>query len=305
MKTLLLIDANSLIHRCFHALPALNSPKKMATNALYGLSSILLKILKQEKPDFIAAAFDRPEPSFRKKLYKEYKIQRPKPPKELVSQIIESRKLLEKFKIKFFEKPGFEADDILGSLVKKFKKEKDLRIIILTGDLDILQLVKNEKIMVKTFKKGISETFVYNQKAVEQRFNLLPEQLPDFKALVGDASDNIKGVPGIGKKTAAVLLNKYYDLENLFQNIDASQKQKLSEFKEQAFFSKKLTLIEQDIDLKVNLNDLSCKEPDSVLKKYFETLGFKTLISRLNNGQQTTLDMEHASWNTEHRIWNF
>ncbi len=155
MKSLLLIDANALIHRSFHALPAFTSKTGKPTGTLYGLSNILLKILRQDPPDYIVAFFDRPEPTFRKEMYKEYKIHRPKAPDELISQIIEAHNLFAKFNIKTFEKPGFEADDLIGSASHKFKNEKDLKIIILTGDLDTIQLVENYKEITENLKKGV------------------------------------------------------------------------------------------------------------------------------------------------------
>ncbi|MDP3052710.1 MAG: DNA polymerase I, partial [bacterium] len=191
MKTLLLIDANSLIHRSFHALPPFTSPEGEPTGALYGLSSILIKIFKEQKPDYWTAAFDRPEPTFRKKLFKEYKAHRPKAPDELISQLIKAHEVFEKFGIKTFEQAGFEADDLIAALAKHFKTEKELKIIILTGDLDTLQLVDDGKVEVETPKKGVSEIMVYDKKAVQERYGLNPEQLPDYKGLVGDKSDNI------------------------------------------------------------------------------------------------------------------
>src|SRR3989344_8776589 len=142
MKTLLLIDANSLIHRTFHALPPLTAPDGRATQSLYGLSSILLRIFKEDRPEYVAALFDRPEPTFRKEKYKEYKAQRPKAPDNLISQIIEAHTLFEKFGIKTFEKPGYEADDLIATLATKFsaKDKKSLKVVILTGDLDTLQI---------------------------------------------------------------------------------------------------------------------------------------------------------------------
>ncbi len=293
MKTLLLIDANSLIHRSFHALPPFTSPKGEPTGALYGLSSILLKIFKEQKPDYWAAAFDRPEPTFRKKLFKEYKAHRPKAPDELISQIIKAHEVFEKFGIKTFEQPGFEADDLIAALAKHFKTEKELKIVILTGDLDTLQLVKDGKVEVETPKKGVSEIMVYNEKAVQERYGLNSEQLPDYKGLVGDKSDNILGVPGIGPKTAGRLLGEYYSLDNLYQKLKAKKPeefpkkdqklfQKLLDSEKQAFFSKKLVLLDQDIDIPVLLDDLGCRDLGEPLLDYFRQLGFQSLISRIS-----------------------
>jgi DNA polymerase-1 len=292
MKELLLIDANSLIHRAFHALPPFTSPKGEPTGALYGLASILLKIKKEQKPDYWVAAFDRPERTFRKELLESYKAQRPKAPDELISQIIRARELLDKFGIKFFEQPGFEADDLIASLVKRFKKDENLKIIILTGDLDTLQLVADDKVVVETPKKGVSEIIIYNKKAVQERYGLNPEQLPDYKALAGDPSDNIPGVSGIGPKTASRLFGEFHNLENLYQKLKAKkisefpkkdQKlfQKLLDNEKQAFFSKKLVLLNSDIEIKTTLENLRCQELNDSLLEYFKQLGFQSLIARI------------------------
>ena len=296
MKTLILIDANSLIHRCFHALPPLTGPNNQPAGALYGLSNILLKIIREQKPNFIAAFFDRPEPTFRKEIFNEYKIHRPKAPDELVSQIIEARNLVEAFGIKFFEAPGFEADDLIGSAAEKFKNEPDLKIIILTGDLDSLQLVENDKVVAETFKKGISETIIYNEEAVKERYDgLLPSQIADYKGLVGDPSDNIPGVMGIGPKTAAPLIKNYGSLENFLEKGGVEKNyEKIIKSKDIALLSKKLAIIRRDAPL--NINDLSelkydglSKIPPSArsgeggIENYFEKLGFKSLIKRIQN----------------------
>ncbi len=295
MKTLLLIDANSLIHRCFHALPPFTTKEGQPSGALYGLSSILIKILHPDKkdgslgingelPEFIVAFFDRPEPTFRKEVFKEYKAHRPKAPDELVSQIIEAHKLFEEFEIKTYEIPGFEGDDLIGTGTEKFRKEKDLKIIILTGDMDATQLVENDKVVVETIKKGISETIIYNEQAVINKYGIMPKQLPDYKGLVGDASDNILGVPGIGPKTASPLIQKYNSLEEFFEKGQGEKNyQKILAFKEQALLSKHLAEIRKDAPLEINnLEELKyIKLPKEKLTNYFEKLGFQSLVKRL------------------------
>jgi len=296
MKTLLLIDANGLVHRTFHALPAFTNSSNKPTGALYGLASILIKILprpdsgEQKSVDFIAALFDRPEPTFRKELFKEYKIQRPKAPEALISQIKEAHTLFKCFNIKTFEIPGFEADDLIGSLVKKFKNIPDLKIKVLTGDLDTLQLVDNEKIVVEFLKTGVSETKIYDEKAVIERYGVFPAQLPDFKGLVGDASDNIPGVKGIGPKTASFLISKFETLENLFKAIETNPAlikdktlKKIFDNKEQALLSRDLAKIHCEAPVEVkDIEELAFKGfSKEELKKYFQDLGFKSLIKRL------------------------
>lgn len=285
MPTLLLIDANSLIHRCFNALPPFTGPSGQPTGGLYGLANVLLKILREQHPEFIAAFFDRPEPTFRKEIFHEYKIQRPKAPDELVSQIIEAHQLFETFKIKTFEIPGLEADDLIGTAAEKFKNEPDLKIIILTGDLDSLQLVENDKVVSETFKKGISDTIIYDEKAVKERYDgLLPNQITDYKGLVGDPSDNIPGAPGIGPKTAIPIIKEYGTLENFLENGQLDKNfLKISKFKEQALLSKNLGTIKCDAPLDIeNLSELKYGDfPKETLVSYFKKLGFKSLISRI------------------------
>jgi len=283
MKTFLLIDANALVHRAFHALPPLTAPSGEPIGAVYGLSSILLKTLKDWPPQYIAAAFDRPEPTFRKEMFADYKAHRPPAAEELISQIIKAHELFGKFGIKVFEEPGFEADDIIGAFAKKFAKEPDLKIVILTGDLDTLQLVSDDKIVVQTMKKGVSDTVIYNEKAVEERYGLKPEQLPDYKGLAGDPSDNIPGVKGIGPKGASKLLQEYGTIEKTYESVDDSHPlaKKLLPQKEQAFFSKKLATINSGVKLNVSLEGLAFNGLDTKsLTKYFTELGFTSLLKR-------------------------
>ncbi|MBI5732703.1 hypothetical protein HY967_01955 [Candidatus Jorgensenbacteria bacterium] len=286
MKTFLLIDANALIHRSFHALPPLTTPDGRAAGALYGLSSTLLKTLKDQPPEYIAAAFDRPEPTFRDEIFDDYKAHRPPAAQELIDQIIAAHELFKRFGITTFEQPGFEADDIIGTLVQQFKTEKDLRVVILTGDLDTLQLVENDKVLVQTMKKGVSETVLYNEEAVKLRYNLSPLQLPDYKGLVGDPSDNIPGVLGIGPKSASKLLNEYQTLENVYAHLSVLSDvlhKKLAPQKEQALLSKKLAIIRRDVPIETNLETLKFDKIDPVsLVNYFNKLGFESLIKRFD-----------------------
>jgi DNA polymerase-1 len=288
MKNLLLIDANSLIHRSYHALPPLNAPDGRPTQALYGVASILLKLWREEKPAYAAALFDRPEPTFRKQEYPAYKAQRPPAPQQLISQIIEAHELFSRFGIKTFEQPGFEADDLIATLTKKFSGNPDLRIIILTGDLDTLQLVEGDSVVVRTLKRGITDTITYNRDAVFQRYGLEPKQLIDYKALVGDPSDNVKGVPGIGPKTASRLLKQFGCLNRFYEKPAEAKKfeKKLELFQGQIEQSRKLITLRTDVELKIaRLGDLKTQPVQSRLAQYFKTLGFETLIKRLENNK--------------------
>lgn len=291
MKKLLLIDANSLIHRSFHALPPLTSPEGKPTGALYGLAGALLKILKEQRPDYVAAAFDRPEPTFRKEMYGEYKAHRPETPKELAEQLEGARVLFDRFGIETFDERGFEADDIIGTFAKRFGKKGDLKIIILTGDLDTLQLVEDEQIVVVTPKRGVSETIEYNETAVRERYGLSPGQIPDYKGLVGDASDNIPGVRGVGPKTATGLLQEFGTIEMLFKTMSETDKRapKVLPFKREALFSKELGTIRTDAAVSATLDEIVYESPSpEKLTEYFEEKGFVSLLKRLPQPKNET-----------------
>jgi len=292
-KRLVLIDANALIHRSFHALPPLTTKKGELVNAVYGFSAILLRVLRELKPDYIVTAFDLPKPTFRHLEYEAYKATRPKTAEELIPQFSITKEVLKSFDIPIIEKEGFEADDIIGTIVEKTKD--DIEDIIVTGDLDTLQLI-NKNTKVYTLKKGINDTIVYDEKAVRERYELEPEQIIDFKGLKGDPSDNIPGVKGIGEKTAINLLKEFGTIENLYEklekgqakNIPESLQKKLKENKEQAIFSKRLATIRRDAPIKFDLE--SCRvetyNPKDVIK-IFQDLDFKSLINRLPEIKKT------------------
>jgi len=286
MKKLLLIDANSLIHRSYHALPPLTTPNGRPINAVYGLSSILLKLMRDHNPDYVAAAFDRKEPTFRKVMYQEYKAHRPPTADDLISQLIEAHNTFEKFGIKVVEQAGLEADDIVGTLAEKFKNEPDMKVIIFSGDKDNLQLVDSDKVFVELLRTGVSKTVTYTEASFLQEYGFSPKQLVDFKALIGDTSDNIPGVTGIGPKGATDLIRDYGTVEKIYEEIGLIPKEtlrkKLEVGRESAFMSKKLAAIKCDAELGVTLEDFRQVPLDKErLKKYFEELGFKSLVERL------------------------
>jgi len=286
-EKLVIIDANALVHRAFHALPPLSSQEGELTNAVFGFTSILIKVINEIKPDYMVACFDLPEPTFRHKEFEEYKAHRAKTPEDLIPQFEKVKKVLKAFNIPIFEKAGFEADDLLGTIAALSEKQNpEIQNIILTGDLDTLQLV-TDKTVVYTLKKGITDTIIYDKKAVIERFcGLKPEQMIDFKSLKGDPSDNIPGVPGIGEKTAIKLLSEYKTLEGIYENIGLIKKNladKLLKYKDQAFFSKKLSMIILDVDVDFKLEDARFGDYDkNEVIKIFKELNFFTLISRLN-----------------------
>jgi len=246
-KRLIVIDGNALIHRAFHALPPLKTKKGELVNAVYGFFLIFLKAVRELNPDFVVATFDLPGKTFRHKEYKEYKAKRPKAAKELYQQISTVKGILKNFGIPIFEKEGFEADDLIGTIAKKAPKKQvlpEIEITILTGDLDALQLV-DENTRVYTMRRGLKDTVIYDIGAIKERYQLSPSQIVDFKALRGDASDNIPGVPGIGEKTASKLIKEFGSLDNLYSALISGKKisalsprlrTKLEEYKEQAYF---------------------------------------------------------------------
>ena len=247
----------------------------------------MLKIIKERKPEYVAAAFDRPEPTFRDLEYKEYKGTRAATVNELISQLIEAHNLFGLFGIKTFEIPGFEADDIIATIAHKFSGG-DIKVNIFSGDLDSLQVVRGDKIVAEIPQKGISTSVVYNSKAVEERFHVTPEQFADYKALVGDTSDNIPGVAGIGPKTASDLINKYGSIEAMYEEIEElgmsneKLRAKLCENKKNAVLSKRLATLRFDVPVETDLKALELKALDiQKIEKYFNDFGFKTLVSRL------------------------
>lgn len=288
MKKLVILDGHALMHRSFYALPPLVSPKGVLINAVYGFLLVFLKMIKELNPDYIIATFDLKGPTFRHIQFKEYKAKRVKAPEDFYKQIEIIKEILKAFDILILEKEGFEADDLIATIVKKFEKE-DIEIIILTGDLDTLQLV-SEKVSVYTFKKGFEDLIIYTPKKIKERFNLEPKQLIDFKALKGDPSDNIPGVPSIGEKTAQELILKYQNLDNLYNQIENNQitdlplkiVRTLKENKEKAYLSRQLVILTDDVPLEIDLEKTSFKEPEkSKILPFFEEYGFKSLISKL------------------------
>ncbi|MCX6785848.1 MAG: DNA polymerase I [Candidatus Komeilibacteria bacterium] len=284
-----IIDGNALLHRAFHALPPMTLKDGTLVNAAYGFTSILLKIIKELKPDYICAAFDRKGASKRAEEFKAYKAQRIKQPDELYTQIPLIEEVLAAFNIPVIDsaEAGYEADDVIGTVIAKLKKEQpEILKIIVTGDLDTLQLV-DQNTEVFTLKKGISETFSYNEQAVLDRYGLKPEQLVDYKALRGDPSDNIPGVRGIGEKTAAELIKKFYNLEILYQKATTSDlrektKQLLLEQKNEAFLSKKLVTIKTDLKTNFKLKATAIKGFNArEVIAIFTKLEFKSLMNKI------------------------
>lgn len=294
-KKLVLLDVHAIVHRAYHALPDFVSSKGVPTGALYGLSTMLLKIISDIKPDYIAACYDLPKPTYRHEAYKDYKAGRAKTDGDLVDQLKKSREIFEAFNIPMYQKEGFEADDMIGTLVEKTLADKNIEVVIASGDMDTLQLVVGDKVRVYTLKKGIKDTIIYNEDAVIGRFGFSPKLLPDYKGLRGDPSDNIIGIKGIGEKTAQILIQNFGSIEDIYKKLkkDKGAFKKvgitdrivglLEEGEEEAQFSKMLGTIRRDAPIDFVIPEKTWQEgldEEKVLKIWSE-LEFRTLGSRL------------------------
>jgi DNA polymerase-1 len=284
MKKLILIDGNAILHRAYHSLPPFKTSKGEVTNAIYGFLRMLIEIYKKVKPEYLGIAWDRKAPTFRHEEFKEYKAQRPPPPDDLYPQLPRLKQVLEAFNIPMLEMDGYEADDLLGTAAHKAEQEKDLQTIIVTGDQDSFQLV-DEFITVMSPQKGISEVIMYDAKKVEEKFGVRPDQIIDYKALSGDSSDNIPGVPGIGPKGATELLKEYGNLDNIYSHLEylpAGQKKKLTEGRESAYLSQRIATIQLNapIDFEIETYRTHRINYDKA-KSFFAELEFKSLDKKL------------------------
>lgn len=283
-EKLVIIDGNSLLNRAFYALPPMTNSKGQPTGAIYGFTTMLFKIFNEIKPNYIGAAFDRKAPTFRHIAYKDYKAGRKKMPDELGAQFEPVKELLRAFNIGIYEIDGYEADDIIGTITKRYESP-ELEVVIFTGDRDALQLVSPyTKVMIT--KKGITETETYDLNYLKEKYNLNPKGIIDLKGLMGDSSDNIPGVPGVGEKTALKLLSQFGTLENVFENIDNISGKKLNENlrenKETAYFSKKLATINVNVPIETDLSNMRIKDYDYIkIRNLFEDYEFKSLINKI------------------------
>ena len=296
VKTLILLDAHAILHRAYHALPGFASSTGEPTGASYGISTMIMKIIKDLKPDYIVGCFDLPQPTFRHEAYDAYKMGRAKAEDDLVHQIKRSRDIFAALSIPAYELAGFEADDLLATIVEKMKDEKDLRIIIASGDMDTLQLVDDDKVLVYTLKKGINDTILYNEKAVKERFGFKPTLLPDYKGLRGDPSDNIIGISGIGEKTATTLITTFGSIENIYKKLKKDPEvfraagltpriiKLLQDGEEEALFSKTLATVRRDAPMEFSLPPKTWKETfvPAAAEKIFAELEFRSLRDRLH-----------------------
>ncbi len=309
-KRLILLDAHAIIHRAYHALPDFASSKGEPTGALYGLTAMILKIVNDLNPDWIIAAYDLPKPTYRHEVYKDYKAGRAKADEELIAQLKRSRDLLSALSIPIYDKEGFEADDILGTIVEMLNvrnSKLNVDIIIASGDMDTLQLVDDKKVQVYTLKKGIQDTILYDEDAVVKRFGFHPKLLPDYKGLRGDPSDNIIGIKGIGEKTASILIQKFGTIEDIYKTLNSGDEEFLEagikeriikllrDNKEEAEFSKILASIRRDAPIDFHLPEKLWSETIDLknAESFFADLEFRTMGVRLrqsltNNSSQTT-----------------
>ncbi|MDO8470954.1 MAG: DNA polymerase [bacterium] len=287
-KRLIVIDANSLIHRAFHALPPLSTRKGELVNAVYGFLLVLFKVLKELHPEYAVACFDVPSPTKRKQQFAFYKANRVKGPDELYSQMPRVKEALEKFHIPIYEKEGFEADDLIGTIAKLShlrQAHPPLEVVIISGDMDTLQLV-DKGTKVYTMRKGLQDTVLYDEKRVQERFGgLRPNQLADYKGLRGDPSDNIPGVRGVGEKTAIQLLQEYGSVEGVYKNVGSIKGTlgtKLKESKEDAFLSKELGTVDTNVPIDFQLQGCEWKgyDPEEA-KQFLQNLGFQSLMNKL------------------------
>lgn len=316
-KKLILLDAHAIIHRAYHALPDFSTSQGVPTGALFGLVTMLIKIIEELNPEYIVACFDLPGPTYRHEAYDQYKAGRKATDDNLKTQLESAKDIFVDWGIPIYSHPGFEADDMLGTIVYELRKEKDLQIIIASGDMDTMQLVRDKEVLVYTLKKGIRDTILYDEEGVVKRFGFGPKLLPDFKGLRGDPSDNIIGVKGIGEKTATNLIQTFGTIEEIYKALKkgpaeykkAAITERVAELllnnEEEALFSKTLATIRHDAPIEFKLPKPWRETLDlNILIERFRTLEFRTMSERIkmllntldnkNNGVKKTAVSKEA-----------
>lgn len=305
MEKLLVLDGNSLLNRAFYALPPLTNMEGLHTNAIYGFAGMLFKMKEEIKPDYIVCTFDRKAPTFRHEEYKDYKAGRKKMPEELREQFPVVKDMLRMLAIDIFEIDGFEADDLIGTL-SVHAEDSGIEVFIVTGDRDALQLA-TDNVKVIITKKGMTEKEVYDSKRMIEEFGVTPTQFIDVKGLMGDASDNIPGVPGIGEKTAFKLINEYGSIENVLRNIDSISGKKTKESlmlnSEQAIFSKKLATIMTDVPIEIDMESIRSQDnyDSEGLRQLFFKLQFKSLLDKIKDVKDDSESKAEPIPNIEYR----
>jgi len=291
-NTLILIDGNGIMHRAYHALPNLSTTDGTPTNIIYGFLSMIYKVVSDFSPTHLTVVFDTPKPTFRHKLFKEYQIQRPKIENVFKIQIPLVKEAIVLSGIYQIEKEGYEADDIIGTICKNLAKKDNFNIIIISSDKDILQLV-NEKVWVASPVSGLTTIKIYDEQKVKENYNILPKQIIDYKALVGDQSDNYPGAKGIGPTTAIKLINQFKTVDNLYQNINKIESEKIKKIllqeKEKVYLSKKLATIITDIPIEIDIDKMRFNGFNNKLKDFLKKYQINSLLKRIfKENQQKT-----------------
>lgn len=317
MKKLIILDSNSIINRAFYGVRALNARDGTPTNAIYGFLNIFLKLIDTEKPDYVCAAFDLKAPTFRHKMYDQYKAQRHPMPEELVTQMPLAKEILRTMDITILEKEGYEADDIIGT-VARICDESETVCRIVTGDKDDLQLVsENTNVLLTVTRSGFNDTTLYDLSAVKERYHVTPQSFIDIKALMGDASDNIPGVSGIGEKTAMSLIERFGNIEYIYEHVDEAglkgkMLEKIKNGKDSAFLSKKLATIDRFVPLEFKISDCAFTgdfSANAELYKKLQALDLNSLIKRMalipvpteENAEKEKVDIYEGTTITELR----
>jgi DNA polymerase-1 len=300
MNRLVIIDGNAILHRAFHALPPLTDPDGNVVNAVYGFTTMLFRLITELKPTHLAVVFDRPAPTFRKKMFKDYQATRPKMDDELIPQVDRVHELVRAFGIPIYEKDGFEADDVIGTLCQLVSRPSSAesrsidQAIVVTGDRDLMQLVQGEKVYVYMPVKGLSESRLYGENEVKEKIGVPPNKIIEYKGLAGDPSDNYPGVGGIGPKTAVTLIEEYGSVGGIYDSLDKGSfkgsdtvKDKLVAGRANALLSKELATIKTDVPVAVAVPDLVLKPIDTpAAREYLSKLHFFSLLKRLAGGEE-------------------
>lgn len=312
MSTFLIIDASAVLHRAYHALPPFKAPNGTPTNAVYGFVKMLFSLINKLNPDYLAVCFDTAVPSFRKKLLSTYQAQRPKADDEYRVQIPLAIEFISKSEIAAFSKEGYEADDVIATIGYKIQKlDSDIKVFIVTGDKDLLQLV-NKQVTVIMPKKGVSEVDFLDEAGVFQKLGIKPNELTSYKALVGDSSDNYKGVTGIGPKKTQQLIGKYQTLANIYNHLDEldnKTRDLLINNKNEALLSEKLAILVPNVEIEFDFD--KCFFVFSKLKEkpdlitFFEQLGLRSLKQQLIANSKKTVTIDNRSKKEKEDQLNF
>lgn len=283
MNTLLIIDGNAIMHRAYHALPSFKAKDGTPTNVVYGYISMLNKVLVDFHPDYLVSCFDTPKPTFRNKLFKEYQSQRPKIENDFIVQIPLVKQALDAAGVERIEKDGFEADDLIGTITKIFEIN-NFRVIILTGDKDIFQLI-TENVYVAAPQLGLVNVKIFDKSEVEKKLEVKPNQIIDYKALVGDPADNYPGAKGIGPKTASKLIRQFKTVDKIYENLEKVESEKVKEIlkkeRENVFLSKKLATIMTDVNIVLDIEKLKFKNFNNELNNFLNKYQMDSLSRRI------------------------